>query len=65
MTHEINAPLDRVIWRRDLQQKLNVHSNTVSVWIKEGRLPKPDVNLSNRTKGWKLSTLRAAEVNFE
>lgn len=65
MTHEINTPLDRVIWRRDLQQKLSVSSNTVRRWLQEGKLPKPDVNLSSRTKGWKLSTLRTADVNFE
>jgi len=64
MHNEIESTLDRVIWRQDLQQKLCVTSNTVRRWLKAGKLPPPDVNLSSRTKGWKLSTLRTACINL-
>ncbi len=55
---------DTVIWRRDLQDMLRVSTETMRRYIKEQKLPKPDVDLSNRTKGWKASTLRQAGVNI-
>jgi predicted DNA-binding transcriptional regulator AlpA len=55
---------DRVIWRRDLMRLLGAtHSDTLRKWIKAGKVPKPDVDLSMRTRGWKTSTLRAAGIN--
>lgn len=55
---------DRVIWRRELQAAACVTSETVRRWMRDGKLPKPDVNLSYRTKGWRVSTLRAAGINL-
>ena len=55
---------DRVIWRRELQQATKVSSETIRRWMQNGKLPQPDVNLSNRTKGWRVSTLRAAGINL-
>lgn len=55
---------DRVIWRPDLQALIGVHSETVRRWLKTGKLPTPDVHLSQRTLGWRLSTLRAAGINI-
>lgn len=45
---------DRVIWRPDLATMLGVGSACVREWIKQGKLPAPDVDLSQRTKGWRL-----------
>jgi predicted site-specific integrase-resolvase len=57
-------PDDKVIWRRDLMKMLGgVASETVRRWLKEGKLPAPDVDLSQRTRGWRKSTLRAAGIN--
>lgn len=56
---------DRVIWRQDLKEKIGVHSETIRRWIRSGKLPAPDVTLSRKTTGWKLSTLRAAGINLE
>ncbi len=73
MTDEVKIVLDRVIWRDELQEAFSKRSgdtvvkcasNTVRRWIIEGKLPKPDVNMSGRTKGWKVSTLRAAGINM-
>ncbi|MES2972418.1 MAG: hypothetical protein V4757_02370 [Pseudomonadota bacterium] len=50
---------DRVIYRSELPKLLNVGTEAVRRYIKAGKLPKPDVNLSRRTCGWRLSTLRA------
>jgi hypothetical protein len=54
---------ERIIWRRDLQSALRVSSETVRRYINSGRLPKPDVDLSRQSKGWKVSTLHAAGIN--
>ncbi len=55
---------DRVIWRPELQKMMGVTSNTVRCWMKAGRLPPPDVAMSRKTLGWRISTLRAAGVNL-
>lgn len=53
-----------MIWRPDLQQIVGVSSETVRRWLKTGKLPAPDVALSRRTMGWRISTLRAAGINL-
>lgn len=55
---------DRIVTRQELQSTMNVCSETVRRWMKAGRLPQLDVDLSRRTRGWKLSTLRAAGINL-
>ena len=47
--------IDRVIWRRELQETVQVSSETIRRWINSGKLPKPDVQITGRTAGWKLS----------
>ena len=56
--------VDRVIWRNELQKLLRVKSNAVRLWIKKGKLPPPDVHLSRKTQGWRLSTLQAAGIGL-
>lgn len=54
---------DRMIWRRDLRAYFgDVSDETVRRWIKQGKLPKPDVDFSLRTRGWRLSTLHQAGI---
>lgn len=62
----IEAPpeIDRVLWLCELRGELDVSGETVRRWRKEGRLPEPDVNLTRRSVGWRLSTLRAAGINL-
>lgn len=55
---------DRVIYRPELMTQLNVGTETIRRWMKEEKLPKPDVNISQKTKGWKLSTLQAAGIGL-
>lgn len=54
---------DRLILRGELPEILRVHTDTVRKMLKDGKLPKPDVNLSLRTRGWKRSTLKAAGID--
>jgi predicted site-specific integrase-resolvase len=54
---------DRVIWRRELQNEiLHVSSETVRRLMRDGKIPPPDVALSRKIKGWRMSTLRSAGV---
>lgn len=55
---------DKVIMRHDLQAMMSVTSETMRRWIKQGRLPKPDVAISYRTMGWKVSTLINSGINL-
>ncbi|UST54935.1 hypothetical protein NF681_07025 [Comamonadaceae bacterium OTU4NAUVB1] len=57
--------VDIMIWRRDLRAYFGgVSDETVRRWIRQGKLPKPDVDFSLRTRGWKLSTLQKAGINL-
>lgn len=55
---------DRVIFRAELCTMLNVGSECVRRWLLAGRIPKPDVAITNRTVGWRLSTLRNAGIGL-
>ncbi|MBI5270644.1 MAG: hypothetical protein HY856_13315 [Burkholderiales bacterium] len=64
MTTNDNNP-DRFIMRDELAKALGgVCSETMRRWLKAKKLPPPDVALSRKTKGWRLSTLRAAGINL-
>jgi predicted DNA-binding transcriptional regulator AlpA len=63
-TQDAEQAPDRVIWRRELQAAASVSSETIRRWMRDGKLPTPDVNLSHRTKGWRASTLLAAGINL-
>lgn len=56
--------IDRIVWRTDLQAELRRSSETVRRWLKDGTLPKPDIQPSPSCMGWRLSTLRAAGINL-
>lgn len=56
---------DPIIWRPELRKALgNVCSETIRAWMKSGKLPPPDVRMSMKTMGWKLSTLRGAGIDI-
>lgn len=48
---------DRIIWRDELQTKLQRSTDTIRRWVKVGKLPKPDYEMSRASIGWNLSTL--------
>lgn len=58
------AAADRVIYRAELCDALGVVSETMRRWIRDKKLPEPDVALSRRTMGWRLSTLHAAGIRI-
>lgn len=64
MTTESARPDDRVIWRPDLATELHVCSETLRRWMRAGKLPPPDVAITRKTLGWRVSTLRAAGINL-
>lgn len=55
---------DRVLMRADIMKRLNCSRETLRQWIKNNKLPKPDVAISRKTMGWKISTLAAAGINI-
>jgi predicted DNA-binding transcriptional regulator AlpA len=58
------AVADRVIYRSELCQMTGVGSEAVRRWIKAKKIPPPDVFISQKTMGWRLSTLRAAGIGL-
>ncbi|MDR3299923.1 MAG: DUF2921 family protein [Candidatus Accumulibacter sp.] len=60
----MNAEVDRIIWRRDLEEIMRVGAEAVRRWMKSGKLPAPDVSMSRKIKGWRVSTLRKAGINW-
>lgn len=56
--------IDRVLWRADLRAALGCSPDTLRRYIRDKKVPNPDVHLSQRTMGWKVSTLRAAGLNL-
>lgn len=61
--HAIRAA-DRVIYRSELCNLTGVGSEAVRRWIKAGKIPQPDVAISQKTMGWRLSTLHAAGIKL-
>jgi hypothetical protein len=55
---------DTIIKPSDLRGTLKVCSETMRRWIKDGKLPPYDVRLSQKTCGWRRSTLVAAGINI-
>lgn len=58
------ATIDRVIYRSDLCKMLGVGSEAMRRWLKAGKVPPPDVAISRKTMGWRLSTLQAAGIRL-
>lgn len=61
---EVAEEIDIVLWRADLRKRMGVCEETLRRWIKADKLPKPDVHLSQKSMGWRMSTLRAAGINL-
>jgi len=55
---------DRIIYRRELCTLTGVGSEAIRRWIKANKLPPPDVAISQKTMGWRLSTLQAAGIGL-
>ena len=55
---------DRVISRQELYKAFSVTSETLRQWIKKGKIPPPDMAISQRTVAWRASSLRAAGHNI-
>jgi predicted DNA-binding transcriptional regulator AlpA len=64
MKSETEPEIDRVLWRHELCAIMGVTTESIQNWMKSGKLPRPDVDMSRKTKGWRLSTLRAAGINL-
>lgn len=54
---------DEIIKPPELRKRLTICPETLRRHMKAGKLPPFDVRLSQKTRGWKRSTLRAAGVD--
>lgn len=63
-THTAATNPNRVIYRADLPELFGVTSETIRRWMKAGKLPTPDVRITQRTVGWRVSTLQAAGIGI-
>ena len=59
----MTEPTDYIVYSRELREMLQISSETVKNWMKSGKLPGFDINLSTKTRGWRLSTLKRNGVN--
>lgn len=55
---------DRIICAAELRDTLQRSQDTVKRWIRAGKLPPPDVQMSHYTFGWRRSTLLAAGIHL-
>jgi hypothetical protein len=61
-TLEAETTEDRMVWRSDLYKSMGVCSETIRQWIKSKKLPEPDIKISPKRMGWKLSNLHKAGI---
>lgn len=55
---------DRVLTRAELMAAINVTTTeTIRRKLRDKKIPPPDVKLSQRIVGWRVSTLRKAGIN--
>lgn len=59
-----DEPVDHVLFRPELQRRLGVCSETIRRYLKANKLPPPDVAMSAKKMGWRMSTLRQAGINL-
>lgn len=55
---------EKIIWRADLPALFKKSDETIRKWIKAGKLPQPDVQLSLQSRGWKVRTLHQAGIKI-
>ncbi|SDH42164.1 MULTISPECIES: AlpA family transcriptional regulator [unclassified Duganella] len=58
------APDDRIIYRQDLYKMLGITSETLRRYLRDKKIPPADIAITQRTVGWRLSTLHAAGINL-
>lgn len=63
---EVKAvPEDKILYRDELCKALGgVTTETLRRWMKNGKVPQPDIAMSQKTLGWRYSTLLAAGVRI-
>jgi predicted DNA-binding transcriptional regulator AlpA len=64
VVHNKTSEGDRIIYRQDLYRMLGVTSETLRRYLRDNKIPPADIAITQRTVGWRLSTLRAAGINL-
>lgn len=56
--------VDPIVWRDQLQEAMRISGETVRRWIRDGKLPKPDIYPTRQCMVWHQSTLRAVGLDI-
>lgn len=49
-----------VIWQAGLRERWGISEPTLWRWMRDGKIPAPDVHIAGR-RGWRPETIEAAE----
>lgn len=55
---------DKLLSRAELAAVLRTNSDTLGRWVRQKRVPPPDVKTTQKNQQWKVSSLRAAGLNI-
>lgn len=55
---------DALLKRSELVLLLRINTGTFGRWMREKRVPLPDINTTRKNQQWKVSSLRAAGLNI-
>lgn len=53
----------QLLKRPELVERLRINTATLGRWVREKRIPPPDINTTRKNQQWKVSSLRAAGLN--
>lgn len=59
--NQMNLEAD-IVFAADIKRTLNISAATLNMWLRQGRIPQPDVKITQRTRYWLRSTLVTAGV---
>jgi hypothetical protein len=55
-----NGPSDSWVTAGQIAAHLNLETQTVLKWVKQGKFPQADIRTSRRFQRWRLATVKAA-----
>lgn len=60
----MHTTTDPLLTRAEIVARLRISSETMRRWVRDKRIPPPDVDITQKSQQWKLSTLHAAGLRI-